>query len=143
MELTATQVITRALRLIRVIGQDETPSANDVSTAYDALVSMLDGWAGDPLMVPDLAAEFTMPGFVDATTPVTIPEGSWGLRRMMTYALAVEVAPEFGVVVDPRVAAEAEHAMRNWQKRVAGLHAGRVTHDPSLVRRRHYNILAG
>ena len=143
MEVAAATVCTRALRLIRVLGGDESPAPGDLGTAFEGLASMLDGWAGDPGMVPDLASEFTMPGFTDVNDSVTIPEGSYGLLRMMTFNLAVEIAPEFGVEVPGYVQGVADESVRNWKTRVRALHAGRITHEPLLIRKRPYNILNG
>ena len=41
---TAQQIATRALRRIRVIAVDETPSAADMDTASEALNAMIASW---------------------------------------------------------------------------------------------------
>jgi hypothetical protein len=46
---TTTQIVTRALRRIRVIPAGGTPSAEDLSDGTDALTAMINGWEADGL----------------------------------------------------------------------------------------------
>lgn len=143
MVLSSNQIIIRALRLMRVVGEAEMPAAADVTVGWNALVDMLDAWNGDPGIVPDMCDDFTMPGFDSPSSSVDVPDDQGpGLRALITYNLACEAAPEFGVVVDTAVAARAAATMRNWRIRVAALHMGRIKH-PEFRRRSHYDIREG
>lgn len=142
MVLVPQEIITRALRLIKVLGEGEPANSADLQVGWDVLITMLDAWNGDPGMVPDLCGDFFMPGFTSLADAVEIPQGSAGLTAMLVYNLAVEMAPEFGATVDPMVMARAQSTMRNWRTRVAALHIGRLEH-PELSRGGHYDIRAG
>lgn len=140
--LIASNVVARALRLLRITGEGETADARDMQAGWEAMTTMLDAWNGDPGMVPDLCDDFVMPGFTSLADAVEMPQGSAGLPAMLVYNLAVEMAPEFGATVDPMVMARAQSTMRNWRTRVAALHIGRLEH-PELSRGGHYDIRAG
>ena len=142
MLISPVQIIQDALRLLRVIGEGEDASPRDQLAGWSALQMMLDAWAGDPSMVPDLCDDFLMPGFATMESAVEVPAGSAGLKSMLTYNLAVEIASTFGAVVDPAVAARAASTLSNWRTRVSALHIGRMRH-PEWEGCRHYDIREG
>ena len=142
MVLVPQEIITRSLRLIKVLGEGEPANSADLQVGWDVLITMLDAWNGDPGMVPDLCDDFVMPGFSAISDEVDVPEGSAGLKGMITYNLAVQMAPEFGADVPTVVAANAVSAMRNWRTRVGALHMGRMRH-PDLARRSTFDISHG
>lgn len=51
MSITALTIINRAMRLIQVLGTDQTPTANDAADGLYALNAMLDAWSIERLMV--------------------------------------------------------------------------------------------
>ena len=54
---TAQDLITKALQKIGVIGEGETPNANQLSDGFDALNIMLDSWSGRGLLTTALIPE--------------------------------------------------------------------------------------
>ena len=54
---TATQIITRAMRLARVIGKGETPDADESADGLQALNTMLDSWQIKRLFVYQIREE--------------------------------------------------------------------------------------
>lgn len=51
MSVTATTMITRAMRLIRCLGTDQSPTANEATDGLNVLTSMLDAWGIERLMI--------------------------------------------------------------------------------------------
>lgn len=86
---TAGQQINRALRILGVLAEGETPSAETSADALVALRQMLDSWKNEPLMN---VSEMTLPDTL--STSLSLPPG---YQRAFIYNLALELAPEFGI----------------------------------------------
>lgn len=90
---TAQEVITRSLRLIRVIGQDESPLLTESDDALIVLNSMLDEWALDPHLT---SSSVSLPAFATLSTSQALRSAMYSA---LYYNLAVRLAPEYGVAV--------------------------------------------
>lgn len=88
---TAQEVITRALRLIRVIGQEESPITAENNDALIVLNAMLDEWSLDPQLT---TSTITLPAFATTSTSQDLRSGMF---TALVYNLAVRLAPEYGV----------------------------------------------
>lgn len=88
MATVQTVVINRALRMLGVLAQGETPDASDTANALLALNAMLDGWRNDKLMV-DSFANITVP-LVASQASYTI--GASGADVTATSPVRVESA---------------------------------------------------
>lgn len=102
-------LIARALRLIQVIDPLQSVKAQDMATGIDALNGMMArieadviplGWSGVASPSDDL------PLAPEMTTPIT-------------FLLAVEVAPEFGVTPLPKVEQRAVQSMADLERDAA------------------------
>ncbi len=117
------QVVTRSLRIARIIGQDEAPSASDSSVAREVLSTMLDNWRFDTEFVPENCDDFSVPNFPDLITQV---DADPALLAAIYYNLAVMLAPEFGSQVEALVERTARAYRRTWTRKVASLSIGRM-----------------
>ncbi len=126
MQRSAQQLVTRALRLVRVIGQDEAPSASDSSVGLAGLVSLMAMWQASPQMTYGGECESTMPTFVDLPTAVDIPDE---LVPAIEYSLAEVLAPEFGAQIDAFTVSMAAKCRRIWGRNLAALMMGRMRLD--------------
>jgi hypothetical protein len=63
MSYTAQDIITRAMRLLNLLGSGETPTASEASDSLTALQGMVDTWNTERLMI------FTIPRLVFSLTP--------------------------------------------------------------------------
>src|SRR5688572_14002296 len=70
---TATTILQRALQAISNVGTGETPSSDDMDTAFQALNDMLDSWSTDKLYVFETLEE-NFP-LVSGTASYTIGDG--------------------------------------------------------------------
>lgn len=70
---TATTILQRALQAIGNVGTGETPSSDDMDTAFQALNDMLDSWSTDKLYVFETLEE-NFP-LVSGTASYTIGDG--------------------------------------------------------------------
>ncbi len=122
---TATQIITRALRVARVIGLDQVPSATSLAEGLLVLQSMLDEWHADTQLhdvvnndrvIDDGVGDWTLPLFDSLLVLVTVPDG---LTVAIEYGLAVRLSWEHGSEISPRVGATAAAALNNWRAKVA------------------------
>ena len=86
---TPNQIVTRALRRLRVIPSGGTPSAEDLSDGTEALTAMINAWEAEGLTgdVLPLDARF---------------------EQGVVAMLAKRLAPEFGVEVDPDLRQDAK-----------------------------------
>ena len=123
MQRSGQQVVTRSLRIARIIGQDEVPSVSDSSVALEILSSMLDVWRHDSEFVPDDCDDFSVPSFSGLRTPV---DADPALLAAIYYNLAVMLAPEFGSQVEALVQRTATAYRRVWTRKVAALSIGRM-----------------
>lgn len=90
---TSAQIATRALRRLRVVAADQTPSAADLAAATDALDAMIAAWEAGALS--------------GDTTPLD-SRFEMGLVAM----LAERLAGEYGKTPDPILARDAENGRR-------------------------------
>ena len=99
MATTARNVIYRALRLIRAIDPTEAPQADESTTSLQALNEMMHGLENHGIYMDweDIALTDNMPNPNRDIRPIT-------------YLLAAEIAPEFGMELTPEVAVEARGA---------------------------------
>lgn len=108
MNTTANAIIRRAMRLIRALGQDETPTAEEAQDAFSAMTSMLDAWAIEGDMASDTVA---LPTFASPAATVDVPDG---LTSVLEYNLALEIAPEYGKEPSQEVVRKALAFKRNY-----------------------------
>lgn len=93
---TASDIITRALKLVRAVPAGETPSDEEMTDALDALNDMLHSWA-----LKGIDVGHTTLGLTDT---VTLPDA---YLKAVRYNLAVELAPEYGVPLAPEIVHQA------------------------------------
>lgn len=91
---TATEIATKALRRLRVIGAGETPSADQVANAIDALGVMISSW--------------TARGLTNDTLPLLATQ-----EHGVTALLAVQLAEDYGKQAGPALLADANHGWHN------------------------------
>lgn len=108
MNTTAISIIRRAMRLIRVLGQDEDPTAEESQDGFDALLAMVDAWGIDGDMASDTVA---LPTFASLAATVDAPDG---LVQVLVYNLALEIAPEYGKEPSQEVVRKALAYKRNY-----------------------------
>ena len=79
---TIRELLTGALRLINVVQQNETPTADDMSVTFQAFNNMLSGWSNDRLYIFSMNPyEFS---FVPNQRVYTLgPGGDWSIDRPM------------------------------------------------------------
>lgn len=100
--ISASQLITDALRLINVIRETETPSAEQQAQCIRSLNEMMALWEADGKQL----------GYIPvgtATDTLTVPDGA---IMGMKYGLAIVAAPFFGASVSQEVVASAGIGMR-------------------------------
>lgn len=99
--MTVQDLIKSTLRLLGAIGQGEDPTAKELEDAREALNLMLDTWQVlgyvSPLQYSDLVSDIKHPKV---------------LQRAMKYNLAIEIAPEYGIVVSAEVVAVANSSLQ-------------------------------
>jgi hypothetical protein len=122
MNLTATQVVTRALRAAKVLGLDQPASTFMLTEGLTALQGMLARWRADSQLHD--GTDFIVPTFSDLTTPVAVPDG---LVDAYYYELAGVIAAENGSALDPRIARNGQASLALWRRTVG------VTQVPELA----------
>ena len=139
MNRTATQVITRGLRISKAIGADQTPASFTLDEGLLALQSLLDTWAADPQLQE--SPDYVLPTFADLTSTVSIPDG---LTESIECALAIRLAADHGTAVDPWVHVGARRGLAMWRTKVAALQVPNLEGDAAYTVGQtagHYNIL--
>lgn len=113
MAITAATMITRAMRLIQVLGSDANPTAQEASDGLYALNSMLDAWSIERLMVYQVqqssyswAADASSKtigsgGDFDTTRPIRIEKQGNFFRTStnLDYQLAVYPREEYDRII--------------------------------------------
>jgi hypothetical protein len=93
---TVQQVVTRALRLLRVIDGKQPVKPYDMTTGIEALNTMMRQWESLPLPM----------GWQDVSNPSdempTLPEAD----KAIAFNLALELRPEYGSTLDQDVIAQ-------------------------------------
>lgn len=97
---TARVVITRALKLLRVIADEETPTASQISDGVDSLNELLHG----------LKSHGADIGYSNLTADDDLPVPPEHIRPIR-YILAVDLAAEYASALTPEVAVEAKDSM--------------------------------
>jgi hypothetical protein len=141
MNRTATQVITRALRVCKALGADQSPAAFTLSEGYLLLTEMLDEWWSDPQLHISGETGYELPWFADLTSTVAVPTG---LTAPIVYELAKRIAPEHGAAFPPELQAAARAGLANWRRRIAAHQVPKLKGDAAYVVGQtagRYNIL--
>lgn len=97
---TNIQLIGDALRLVNVINEVETPSAEQGATALRVLNQLMEEWEECGIKVQY---------YEQTSTSVNFPCPAW-TESAVTSALAIRLAPFFGASVSPEVAAQYDMA---------------------------------
>jgi hypothetical protein len=105
---TANEIIRRALRVAKVLGAGQTPSGEDIADCLTILNQMLYSWGRQ-------GVNFNLATLVDSDT-LNVPDDA---LMGITYSLAATLSPEYGVNVDPYVAAVADSEFRRLQRDMA------------------------
>lgn len=89
---TVSDIVRRAMKLATVLDDEETPEASELSDGVDSLNDLLSSWMDEGISICNggLVASDTFP--VDGKE-----------ARAVKFNLAVEIAPEYGKVLDPLV----------------------------------------
>jgi len=106
---TVLAVVTRALRLLRVVDPTETPQAEDVATAIAALNPMMTRWEANGISIgwsPVSSGDEDIPAPAEA-------------EQAITFNLAATLRPEYGVAMDPEIYAIAEAGLADLRRDVA------------------------
>lgn len=116
MNRTGTQVITRALRIAKVLGADQTAPTFALNEGLSALQSLIDTWWSNPQLHVTGAVGMELPYFADLTSTVSVPTG---LTEAIENHLAIILAAENGTEVAPIVHQRATEGLRTWRARIA------------------------
>lgn len=106
---TVLAVVTRALRLLRVVDPNESPEAVSVVTAIDALNPMMMRWEANGI---SLGWSPVQSGDEDLPAPAEA-------EQAITFNLAATLRPEYGVTLDPEIYAIAEAGLADLRRDVA------------------------
>jgi hypothetical protein len=87
--------------LCRVLGAGEAATADDASDAFDTLNAMIAEWHEAGIGLPDYS-------FAELTTALASDVAD---REAIAYALALRIAPEYGVTLTPEIAAQGAQSM--------------------------------
>ncbi len=106
---TAIQVISRALRLCRVLDAAQAAPADDTQDALAALNNIGQRWLASGLLA----------SWTDATGPTFTLVSPVTANEALAYALALRVAPEYGMELPaPVIAQAAEEVRLLWRDRL-------------------------
>ncbi len=95
--MKVSNLVSRSLRLLRVINANETPKAKDYETCIEALNGMVRRWEADGVSL----------GWSDVDNPgQDVPAPPEALEAL-AYNLAAKVRPEYGTELEPDVDYEA------------------------------------
>ena len=115
--LIAGKIVSRALRLLRVLDPTEAPEAEDFQTAADALNAI-----GRRLAANGLFAEW-----VAIDSPGDVLSASDNAEDALVFGLAARLRPEYGAELAPDVVATAQVALENlWRDKLAEFGSGSV-----------------
>jgi len=107
---TGSAIITRALKLLRAVGVDDTVSSTELSDGLLVLQEMLLSWANEPYMAD---STYTLPTYADTSTPVTVHDA---LVEALPYNLALRLAPDYGKEAGASVVGRAMASKMNWKR---------------------------
>lgn len=134
---TGTLIVTRALRVAKVIGADQAVPAFALNEGFFSLQGMMDEWQADT-QLNDVT--WALPTFTLIGSTYLIPDG---LLTAIEYFLAERVAWEHGTEVHPRVVQTASAALRNWRGKVAASQVPDRTGIEPFATGGYYNIYTG
>lgn len=92
---TVGDIVSRALRLIRVTDATQGPAPEDFETCIAALNAMMTRWEADGLSL----------GWVPVSNPATALPAPVEAEECIAYQLCGRIAPEYGKQIDPVVGA--------------------------------------
>lgn len=101
--MTALKLIKRALRLLQVIDPEENPTSTQAENAVEALNAMIARWQRDGIGVSWSAV-------ANSAEVVTLQAEA---EDAVVYGLAVNLAPEYGVLPSAVVASRAREHYRD------------------------------
>jgi len=104
---TASDIISRAQRLIGILDAGQAMQADEAQDALDTLNAML---------AEMYEAGFGFPQYSFATL-TTEQDTDAADREALSYALALRMAPEYGVSVTPEIASVGQQAMYRLRSR--------------------------
>jgi len=122
------RIVTRALRLLRVVDATETPQAEDMTTGIESLNDMMARWEADGISL----------GWSSVSVPDEELPSPVEAEEAIRFNLAVALRPEYGVPIDPDVFQRAEDGL-------SALRRDTLTSNPLHLRTRQpragrYNI---
>jgi hypothetical protein len=122
---TAIQIITRALRLCRVIDASEAVEASDAQDAREALNNMGQRWL----------ASGVLSAWSDATGPTSVLLTPASANDALAYGLAMKLAPEYGVELSMLVLEQARAEIRTlWRDRLTAANVTAGTAEDVILR---------
>ena len=95
------RMVTRALRLLRVVDATETPEAEDMQSGIDALNAMMSRWEADGLSLgwaPVMGSGDVLPAPAEA-------------EEAIRFNLAIVLRGEYGLPLDPDIYQRAEEGL--------------------------------
>lgn len=134
---SGTQIVSRALRVAKVIGADQALPAFALNEGFFSLQGMMDEWQADK-QLNDI--NWALPTFTTIGLTYLIPDG---LLTAIEYFLAERIAWEHGTEVHPRVVQTAAAALRNWRAKVAASQVPDRTGVEPFTNGGFYNIHTG
>ena len=90
---TVQDIVSRSLRLLRVLDANAAPKAQDMADAIVALNSMMQRWEADG----------TALGWSPVANPADTLPAPIEAEEAISYSLAVRLRPEYGATLDPDV----------------------------------------
>lgn len=124
MNLTGQQVITRALRLARVLGFDEAPDPFTLNEGLLQLQLLLDRWKQDNHL--HYPPDHPLPTFTALAGAVDVPDG---VAEFMIGALASLIASENGQTIDQSIARATQAGLDLRRIKLADLQIPPIEHN--------------
>lgn len=123
------KTVSRALRLLRVIDPNESPEAEQVTGAIDALNDMMQRWEANGLAL----------GWSAVEAPTDVLPVPLEAEEAVAFNLAIVLRPEYGVAIDPDVYQRAEDGLNALRRDV--LVANPLQMRSRLQRTCRYNMI--
>ena len=100
------QIVTRALRLLRVLDANEAAEAMDMQTAILALNALMRRWEANGLRL----------GWVDVSGPEDVMPTPAAADQAISFNLAVTLRPEYGAPLEPDVVESAANGLNELRR---------------------------
>jgi hypothetical protein len=126
---TAATIVSRALRLLRVVDSNEAPEAEDFETARQALNGMLRRWEANGLAL----------GWQDIESPADEMPIPAEAEQAVAFNLALVLRAEYGTTLDADVIQFAQEGLAELRRDV--LVANPLVLNQRLPRTGRYNII--